>query len=241
MADENDVQITKQKRLLEELRSEHGNKGYADSPGISNGHAESRDDGDRQNARTTSGSYQGTTGRTEGARANNGTSEGLHEGIRPANGTDEYTTKSAGVSNRRRKEDVKPPAPPVPPQFTLKNPFAKLPGKDKEPIRLFSKTEAEQEAERMTEIYLRGSALLDDVLEIVVKDHEPVAIWQLDDSEAAMLATLHLERATKDVGAARSARKLLEIYDKIFFWLVVGPRIKATVDHTVAHKGFSFK
>lgn len=108
-------------------------------------------------------------------------------------------------------------------------------------VRLYTKAEAEDALPRLKDIYWRGSGLLDDVLEIVVKDHEPVNIWQLSEEEAEMLAAMHLERAKHDESAARSARKLEEIYDRLYFYMLVIPRVQATGRHVMMHKGFGFK
>lgn len=133
------------------------------------------------------------------------------------------------------------PRPVGAPRFSLKIPFVGK--KDEKParVKLFSKQEAEEELERLTDVYRRGSGLLDDLLEIIVKDHEPVQIWQLDDEEAMTLAAMHLERARTDEEAARSARKLLEIYDRLYRYLLVGPRMKATFSHVKEHGGLSFR
>lgn len=125
------------------------------------------------------------------------------------------------------------------PVFHWKLPFGKSESRAK--IKLFTAKEAEEELERLTEVYWRGSGLLDDLLEIVVKDHEPVTIWQLDQEEAGTLAAMHLERAKTNEESARSARKLLEIYDRLYLYLLIGPRAKATFSHVKAHGGFSFK
>lgn len=129
------------------------------------------------------------------------------------------------------------------PRFSLKLPFLEKRHGDGKPekVRLFSSKEVEEKLEKFTEIYQRGSGLLDDILEIVTKDHEPVRIWQLDEEDAATMATMHLERARFDEGAARSARKLEEIYDRFFFWFLVGPRLKASYSYVHEHGGFSFK
>jgi hypothetical protein len=91
------------------------------------------------------------------------------------------------------------------------------------------------------DIYFRGSGLLDDILEIIVKDHEPVTIWQLDEDEAAMLTEMHLQRATYDKRAAESAHQLLALYDRLYMYLLAGPRAKLTYSHIKEHGGLSFK
>jgi hypothetical protein len=132
------------------------------------------------------------------------------------------------------------PPPDASPRFALKNPLS---SKQEEPekIKLFSKQEAEDEAARLAFIYFRASGLLDDVLEIIVKGHEKVAIWQLEESEADMLASLHLEQAKRDKQAAKSARLLLAMYDRFFIFSLVTPRFVATSNHIIMHKGVSFK
>lgn len=129
------------------------------------------------------------------------------------------------------------------PRFALKIPFLEKRQDDGKPekVKLFSKEEVKADLEKLTEVYRRGSGLLDDILEIIVKDHEPVQIWQLDEEEAETLAGMHLEQARFDEGAARSARKLLSMYDRLYRYIIAGPRMKATVSHVKEHGGFSFR
>lgn len=125
-------------------------------------------------------------------------------------------------------------------RFNIKNPLKLL---DREPdkVKLFTNKEAEIEQERLSYIYFKASGLIDDLLEIIVKGHEPVSIWQIDEGEADMLASLHLEKAKIDQNAARSARVLLSIYDRLFTIMLVGPRLGATGQHVKSHGGLSFK
>lgn len=123
-------------------------------------------------------------------------------------------------------------------QFRLRNPFKK---DQQEKVKLFTNKEVEEEIERLADLYYRGSGLLDDILQIIVKGHEEVNIWQMDEEDAQMFAGMHLERAKRDEGAARSARKLLEIHDKLHSFLYFGPRTMATVQHVKEQGGFSFK
>lgn len=125
-------------------------------------------------------------------------------------------------------------------KFAIKNPL-KFGAKEPEKVKLFSEKEAKEELERLIYIYVKGSGLLDDLLEIVVKGHEPVQIWQLDEGEAEMLAQMHLDKAKKDQAAARSARALLSIYDRLFTIMMLGPRIMASGQHIKTHGGLSFK
>lgn len=230
MPDENDVQINKNKRLLKSVLADERNRedvSRQSGTGVSDRYAESSNDGDRQDTRGTNGSNRTTeegTGRTAPV---GGTSPGIREGVRQTNRPREYATKSADTGNRRGEKTV---------SFKLKSPFGK-----KEPTPLFTVSEAELEYEKMFDIYFRGSGLLDDVLEICVKGHEPVQIWQLDEEEAETLAKMHLTRATRDKRAAASARQLLALYDRLYLWLLVGPRAKATYAHVRSHGGFSFR
>lgn len=125
-------------------------------------------------------------------------------------------------------------------RFALKNPLSKL-AASQEKVKLFTEKEAKEVKENMTFIYLKGSGLLDDILEVIVRGHEKVQIWQLDEGEAEMLADMHLERAKKSVEAARSARVLLSIYDRLFTIMLVAPRMMATGRHVKDHGGLSFR
>jgi hypothetical protein len=129
-------------------------------------------------------------------------------------------------------------------RFTLKNPLKnplKILTEQPEKVKLFTNKEAEEEQERLSFIYSKGSGLLDDILEIVVAGHQEVQIWQLDDGESNMLATMHLEKAKKEQSAARSARTLLSIYDRLFTIMLLGPRCVRTRQYVKEQGGFSFK
>ncbi len=133
------------------------------------------------------------------------------------------------------------PFPDQQPRFTLKNPFKKETDQPPAPpVKLFTAKEMDEEKERLAFVYLHGSGLLDNVLEIVVKGHEKVTIWQFSEGEAAILAEMHLERARRDQNAARSARLLLALYDRIFLITLLGPRVVATGQHVI-QRGVSFK
>jgi hypothetical protein len=224
MADESDVQISSNKRLLKELREEEdGNTRFG------NGHAESRNSLDRPDEGTT----EGDTSRIregEGAAAEiDSATKRFRERVRPTNGQTEHTTESAHTGSRR--PEIK---------FQLRNPF-NYKDVTQPPVKLFSKAEAKEELERLQEVYYRGSGILDDILEIVVRGHESVQIWQLDETEANMLAEMHLNRAQVDVQAARSARQMLAIYDRLYVWLLTVPRLRLTAIHIKQQGGLSFK
>lgn len=130
------------------------------------------------------------------------------------------------------------------PLFNLKKfvtPSAEKVTLKKEEVKLITKTEVDELVTNLAYIYRNGSGLLDDILEIVVMGHEEVEIWQLDDDEAETLARMHLEKGRVDKQAAASARKLLSIYDKLFFIMLLGPRAAKTVSHVKEAGGFSFK
>lgn len=130
-------------------------------------------------------------------------------------------------------------------QLNFKNPFVRR-GEEKPveppaPVKLLTKEEAEGAQAKLVFLFIQLSSLGDDLLEIIVKDHEPVKIWELDEDEATALAEMQLERARKDKDAARVVRVLLRIYERLYFILLAMPRAKATVSHVKAHGGFSFR
>jgi hypothetical protein len=108
-------------------------------------------------------------------------------------------------------------------------------------VKLITEKEAPEAQEKLVFLFMKGSEILDDVLEIIVRGHEPVRIWALDPEEAEMLAMMQLERAKKDKAAARVVRVLVALYDRIYLMLIVGPRLKATGSHIVRSGGLSFK
>ena len=122
-------------------------------------------------------------------------------------------------------------------KFRFKSMFA---GNSKEPVKLFTKAQAEGALEDLAAIYTKGTSLLDDILEIIVNDHEKVQIWE-DEDTARMLAAMHLQAAQKSMDAARVAYALLKLKDKMFIGIYLLTRSKATHAHVVAHGGFSFK
>ena len=121
-------------------------------------------------------------------------------------------------------------------KFNFKGMFAG----NKEPVKLFTKMQAEAALDDLTFIYTKATSLLDDVLEIIVNDHEPVQIWE-DEDTARMLAAMHLQAAQKSMDAARVAYALIKLKDKMFIGFYLFTRTKATRAHVIAHGGFSFK
>ena len=124
-------------------------------------------------------------------------------------------------------------------RFQLKNPFSVK--KEPEKVKLFTKSEADESVEAIAKVLMAGSSILDDILEIVVKDHVPVQIWEMDEDEATLFAQAHLKRAQKEPEAARVARKLIQIHDKLLTFKYLLSRGKATVTHIKEHGGFSFR
>lgn len=123
----------------------------------------------------------------------------------------------------------------------IRNPFKKIDEPPQEKVKLFSKKEAEEEKKHLSYIYYKGSGLIDEILQIIVKGHQEISIWQLDEGEADILAEIHLERAQKDQEAAYSARALLSLYDQIFIIMLMGPRAKQTAHYIIESGGLSFK
>lgn len=233
MPDDNDVQIKQNKSLLDAIRREqevvpdarkqHGS-------GVGGGYAESGNNVDRQDERATVQGNRRTGAREKRSTQPGDSTEGVYTGIRPPDRKSEYTGQGAHDSSGRREKE--------PIDFNLKGVFSR---KKSEPAKLFDEKEAEVEYDKLYEIYFYGSGILDDILEISVKGHEPVQIWQLDPDEAETLTRMHLQRATYDRKAAASARQLIALYDRLYFWLLAGPRAKATYSHVKEHGGFSFR
>jgi hypothetical protein len=135
-------------------------------------------------------------------------------------------------------------------KFSLRNVTAKVPlignasnalPEKKEEARVLTSKEAEEFHEKLAYIYMNGSGILDNLLEIVVNDHEEVTIWQLSEEEAMELAGLHVMKAKVSKEAAVSARKLVSLYDKMYFIMLLGPRVIETGKHVIKHKGLGFK
>jgi hypothetical protein len=231
--DENDVNITKNRRLLKAIREERertADVSTQSGSGVSSGYAPGSDGSDRQDAGGAKQSNPRTERREERTSQTERTTPGVREGVRQADRSTQYQQQSTFTSDRRSEKE--------PVSFRLKGLWGR---KQQEPVKLFSKVEAEAEFEKIYDVYFYGSGLLDDILEICVKDHEPVQIWQLEPDEAKTLATMHLQRATYDKKAAASARQLIALYDRLYFWILAGPRCKATYTYVKIHGGFSFR
>ena len=238
---EDDVNITKNKKLLEDIRGNNGNETIFTtvSPGFGIRHAESGNNVDRQDSGGTVSSSQGAGGSTQGVGASNGASQRLRAGTGSANGASVNPAPRPSRSNRKSQQPVVTPA--EPPAQRLRIPFLEKKQTVKTPVKLFSADEAEHAHEKMTFIYKKIFEFGDDFLEIIVKDHEEVQIWAITDEQAETLAENHLADAQHDQEAARSARKLLEIYARLYFYGIMFPRIAKTGQHVAEHKGLSFK
>ena len=101
--------------------------------------------------------------------------------------------------------------------------------------------DVDEHKEHLIEVYLFLSSLPDSLLEIVVKDHELVSIWQMTTEEAETFASIRLEQAKKDPKVAREIRTLIDIYEKMYFYMYLYPRLLATGRFISDHRGFSFK
>jgi hypothetical protein len=240
---EDDVNIQHNKRTYEQIRRERQDGGREPDDRSNRGHEESRAGGDVRATGVNPIVERRDERRTQRAREADEHAQGVQSGIRPFDrqsvNSPEGPVNTGGQTNGLSDNVTKVGSSlRGVPTFKLKNPFKKT---SSEPVKLFTQTEAELEQDKLSDVYFHGSGLLDDVLEIIVKDHEPVQIWQLERVEAEELAGLHLQRAQKSVESARSARKLLEIYDRLYMYLLIYPRARQTVDHVKEHKGFSFK
>jgi hypothetical protein len=253
-------------RLLEEIRS----NGRGNDTTLSVRHTGTASDEisgtqsiaeriDRGNEESTGG----TNGRTQTSNSIERTAHGYDQGSRSTQPTDINSSESANRnSNRpqelirqriaraqqRAKEKTQPTTGVHPgrieqeqkPKFQIKVPFLEKIKEDKQSGKLFTIREADEALEDMTTMYVRGSQLLDECLEIIVKGHEEVAIWTLDEEDARMMARLHLERAKVDKGAAQAARALLALHDRFLLFMIIAPRVKITVS-LIAERGLSFK
>lgn len=231
--DENAPNV-RNKSLLEQIRAK-GTQSHVDrqsGSGVSNGYAEGRTSLNGENTTSGIGNANRDARGAQGAAEIDRAADGLHQRVRPPKRPRVNSDQGVTPGYRESERPVSEPT------FQLKNPF-KL--GEKEPAKLFTKQEVELEMERMVEIYFHGSGILDDILEIIVKGHEEVQIWQLERSEAEMLAKMHLSRAQVDKASAASARQMLAMYDRLYVWMLAIPRAKATFTHVKDNGGLSFR
>jgi len=114
-------------------------------------------------------------------------------------------------------------------------------GKPVEEVKLFTKLEADEKLEKLTYILVQGSSLIDDLVEIIVKGHEKVDIWKLSDDEANMIAMMMTEEAKKSKAMAKQVRTIIAVYDKMYMFMLLGPRVVQTGRHIKSHGGFSIR
>ena len=122
--------------------------------------------------------------------------------------------------------------------ITLQEPPKKA---EKPPEKSLTAEESKEDHDKLLYLYIHGSSLLDDVLEIIVRDHEPCQIWALSPEEAELFVDIQLERARKSPKEAKVVRKLVALYDRLVLLMLVGPRLKATGDYIKVHGGLSFR
>jgi hypothetical protein len=255
--DELEVQ-TRHKKTLEAIRLKKEEEDVDDDDTVGGYAATRKEIVDRDTTHVENGIGR-DAGREEGVSEEQGTTSGLDRGSRSIDTEDQHTIKGNDPSsretdstrrnkrelNRQAKERQRDAArerageglTDSKPRFRLKGLLNKK--GPQAPTKLFSKKEAEDALSRLSVVYGQGSHLLDEILEVVVKDHEPVEIWQLAPDESDTLAALHLERAQYDQKAAQSARVLLSLYDKIFILMIAWPRVILTVRHIDKHRGVS--
>lgn len=161
--------------------------------------------------------------------------QGVQSRVRPPDRADSDIPKSASSDSGKVRRPSKD-APAV--AFDLKGIFkSKAPSRTK----VYSESEADSKRDKIYQVYYFGSSLLDDALQIITKDHEEVQIWQLSEEEADTLVEMHLYQAQHDVSAARSADKLVEIYDRMYKLMLAWPRFRLSISYVKEHGGLSFK
>lgn len=118
---------------------------------------------------------------------------------------------------------------------------AKQPAKDYSDVKLITIAEAVEAREKLIDLYIRGSSFIDKALQIVVKGHEEVHIWELSEFEAGMLADMQLEKAKKDKEAAALVHRLVEIHEKIFIFTLASGRLVGSGIHIAKSGGLGFR
>lgn len=224
MPDVDEVTIERNKRELEKIRSERrGGESNGDG-GLTEDRIGSLGADAGRNTYTAPGDARGTqgTGEIDGPAKGNG------KRVRPADRKNVNTAKSAEHPDPEVRERVK-------------RPFWQA--QEKPPVQLLSDKEVqddEQKAHLMV-VYMFLWSLPDYVLEIIVKDHEEVQIWQLAEVEAEELAETKLRLAKTDKDTAREVRALLSVYDRMFYYTLILPRLLATGKHIKEHEGLSLR
>jgi hypothetical protein len=150
----------------------------------------------------------------------------------------EREAQAQSTSKTTSDSDTREPFVPENLEIKIKNVTSKKPVEE---IKLFTKLEADEKLEKLTYIVQQGTSLIDDLVEIIVKDHEKVNIWKFDDNESVMVATMMLESAKKDKAIAKQVRTIIAVYDKMYLAMLVGPRVLQTTKHIKKHGGLSIR
>ncbi len=248
---------TKHTRLLQKIREEkermlQQEKDDNDEYQPSRGYGAIGEEDTFGDSYSLEGSTRGTTNGTQGSAKDERTASGPGSGSGPIDAKDlnaltGYDSLAGTEKGRQRelkrqaaqrardaKKELEVDGTPRP-RFQLKGLLAR----SQVPSKTFTKKEAEDSLEKLAVVYSQGSHLLDEILEVITKDHEQVSIWQLDPDESNMLATLHVERAQHDPQAAKSARVLLSLFDKVYVISITWPRVVLSSRYVKQHKGLS--
>ena len=149
----------------------------------------------------------------------------------------ELKTASERQNISRKSSDSIKNKLPSPSDITMK-----LKGKkpDLSDVKLVKEVEADEKIEKLTDLFMRGSNLLDQVLQIIVKGHEEVYIWTLDEDTARIFAMQQVEAAKTNKEAAATVARLEKIHSSVFKIQVFAPRMIAT-GKLIKDKGLGFK
>jgi hypothetical protein len=118
---------------------------------------------------------------------------------------------------------------------------SKQPKKDYSDVKLLTNADAVEKREKLIDLYIRGSSFIDKALQIIVKGHEEVHIWELSEFEAGMLVDLQLEKAKKDKAAAALVNQLVDIHERLFIFSLASGRVVATGVHVASKGGLGFR
>lgn len=109
---------------------------------------------------------------------------------------------------------------------------------DEEYARLFTKSEATDREQEVTDMIVGYSYDLDEFLSISNAQEAKSTIWRMDDDEAAPIARIWLKRAQRDKRAAATLRLAMQGDDYKRAAIVLGPRLWATGGWYPSHGGF---
>ena len=177
------------------------------------GLAKDRTRGRRETTRSTEGDTGGAPRGKKTTGKVDGFVEGLRQRVRPPDGETEHTATSDSSAHKQART----------------------------PVKLLTDSEFDDHRTHLITVYMFLTSLPDDLLEIVVKDHEPVQIWEMDEETATDFVESLLEDAKTDKDAARQVRSLNTIYKKMRYYIYAVPRLIATGRYISEHKGFSLR